>query len=69
MRPQRTPAKRTRRARCDTGKRRFPDKEAAASALRSAQSFARQGDANSRECRVYACGKCHGWHLTSQPGR
>ena len=55
MRPQRTPAKRTRRARCETGKRRFPDRAAAVSALHSAQSFARQGDANRR-----------GWHLTSR---
>ena len=55
-------------ARCKTGKRRFPDEEAAKVALvasRAAQALRRS--TKRREERVYQCEFCRGWHLTSQP--
>ena len=54
---------------CPTGKRRWPTEHAAASALRSAQQTrirrARGEHLGKLEDRVYACGNCEGYHLTS----
>lgn len=69
MRPRRQPRGRGRRASCESGKRRFPDKRAALSALHTAQQNRAEGQARRRECRVYRCGACRGWHMTSQPFR
>lgn len=56
---------------CPSGKVRYRDHSAAVSALHSADTarhFAElEGTATRRrETRIYACGLCHGFHLTSQ---
>ena len=78
------PSKKTRRKRsnlnghalpvCETGKLRYRDRTQAGDALTIARhqgAAARSlGEHTSRnECRVYACGACGGFHLTSKPSR
>lgn len=59
---------RASRATClRTGKRRFRDHEEAVRGLHSTVAARVRGDERRRECRVYECSACHGWHLTSQP--
>jgi hypothetical protein len=54
---------------CPTGKRRWPTERAADAALLSAQQTrmrrARGRYQGKLEDRVYACGNCEGYHLTS----
>lgn len=54
---------------CSTGKRRWPTEHAAAAALHGAQQTrmkrARGEYLGRLENRVYACGDCEGYHLTS----
>ena len=55
-----------------SGKVRFRDKREALDALHHAVAVRRvveaEGQATRRkECRVYPCPSCSGWHLTSQP--
>lgn len=62
----------TRRKRsCPSGKVRFPDHKAAVRALHdavTARKFAALDNVPTqrREQRAYACGRCRGYHLTSQ---
>lgn len=51
------------------GKVRFPDEFSANWALYNARFKHRRGNENRRECRVYHCPVCQGWHLTSRPLR
>lgn len=55
-----------------SGKVRFRDKREALDALHQAVAERRRmvedgKPSRRRECRVYACPSCNGWHLTSQP--
>jgi len=54
---------------CCTGKRRWPTERAADAALLDAQQIrirrARGNYSGKLEIRVYACGECDGFHLTS----
>jgi hypothetical protein len=55
-----------------SGKVRFRDKREALDALHHAVAVRRvleaEGqDTRRKECRVYPCPSCNGWHLTSQP--
>lgn len=59
---------------CETGKLRYRDRTQAGDALTIARhqgAAARSLDehTNRNECRVYACGACGGFHLTSKPSR
>lgn len=48
---------------CKTGKRRYRDRVGAMIALASTQ---RAKSSDREEKRVYRCGHCFGWHLTSK---
>jgi hypothetical protein len=49
---------------CPTGKRPYPTKAAARTALASATR--RNPHRQRRESRAYRCHTCNAWHLTSQ---
>lgn len=55
------PSKRQRQTAC--GKRRYRDHAEAIAALRLVRSDSVRGRV---PVRTYECGKCGGWHLTSQ---
>ena len=48
---------------CLTGKRRYPDRTAARTAL---AVINRRAGERRRENRTYRCNTCNGWHLTSR---
>lgn len=51
---------------CDlSGKRRYRDQSQARDALGVAAWQRATGNRRRRECRVYRCPACGGWHLTS----
>lgn len=50
------------------GKRRFRNEAEARRALAATKVSAGNSDRR-RECRVYPCGRCGGWHLTSAQQR
>jgi RNase P subunit RPR2 len=52
---------------CGSGKLRYPDEKAARVGLVGAIVGRNRGKNQRRECRVYACPACFGWHLTSTP--
>ena len=69
--PRRVRARRPRDIRCPSGKRSFCDHVEATDALRNTQrireeQLRRLGVTRRKECRVYACPNCGGWHLTSR---
>ena len=49
----------------DSGKRRYRDHQEAIRGLHSTTAARNLGDERRRECRVYECSECRGWHLTS----
>lgn len=56
---------------CASGKLRYRDHDAAVTALHSTANARHLAELNGmpthrRESRIYACGLCHGFHLTSQ---
>jgi hypothetical protein len=53
-----------RKTRCKCGKRRFRDQIEATRVLHTIQAATKQR--RKSPCRVYLCGLCEGWHLTSQ---
>lgn len=55
-----------RKGRC--GKIRYATREDAELILAVARGKVADGVETRREQRVYACGNCHGFHLTSRPG-
>lgn len=48
------------------GKRRYRDHNEAVGALRGISSSPWKGRNGKRPGRAYYCGRCKGWHLTSQ---
>lgn len=56
---------------CPSGKVRYRDKSEGMEILKRLQNIATYqvldyGSTSRQECRVYECGKCRGFHLTSQ---
>lgn len=54
---------------CPSGKRRYLDEHEARCELVGAFIGRNRGHAERRECRVYLCPRCAGFHLTSKPYR
>ena len=57
---------------CSSGKVRYRDKSEGIEILKRLQNLATQqewryGQTSRQECRVYECGNCQGYHLTSMP--
>lgn len=50
----------------DCGKRRYPDKKAAISAINAAWKRRGRGRRPKTELRAYHCHECGGWHITHQ---
>ena len=48
------------------GKTRYSTPGAAEKALRGIRKFGSRGENGTKPQRVYACPRCHGWHLTSR---
>lgn len=50
---------------CSTGKYRYDTRPAADRAVHGYARQARTGGRDARQCSVYRCEACHGWHLGS----
>ena len=57
---------RRQRDNCPTRKARYRSEPDARTALSHARSQRRNGLEHRQEVRVYYCGMCSGWHLTSR---
>ena len=54
-------------SRCPGGKIRYETEQRARVELVGTIVAFNRGKGRRKECRVYLCPRCHGWHLTSQP--
>lgn len=57
---------RRQRGNCPTRNARYRSESDARTALSHARSQRRNGLEHRQEARVYFCGMCSGWHLTSR---
>ena len=64
-----TPTERRRyyRRPCPSGKRKYATEAEARTELVGTNIARNMGKAKRQECRVYECGACGRWHLTSKP--
>ena len=54
---------------CPTGKKRYPSRKTARSALKRIKAERQQQHDPQPECAAYRCSICDGWHLTKQEQR